>query len=148
MELALLVYIVDLITGLDSFLTGLLKITVAFSGAGLFLGFLVSVMEKPYSLNQMFMFIKKYYPVKTLLAILFTVWIIPSQATMKYIAAGYLIQTTFESEFVKETVTLSQKAVIKQLQVWSEDNSDLQELIKSVDLPLSNNSTKKENNHD
>lgn len=146
MELALLVYIVDLITGLDSFLTKLLYITTACSAAGLLIGFLVATVEDVYSLKQMFAFIKKYYPVKTLLAALFTVWLIPSQATMKYIAAGYLIQETFESEFVQETVTLSQKAVIKQLQVWSEDNSDLQELIKSVDLPLPKSTIKEENN--
>lgn len=146
MELALLVYIVDLITGLDSFLTKLLYITAACSAAGLLIGVLASIIEEVYSLKQMLMFIKKYYPVKTLLAALFTVWLIPSQDTMKYIAAGYLIQETFESEFVQETVTLSQKAVIKQLHVWSEDNSDLQELIKSVDLPLPKSTIKEENN--
>tara|TARA_R100000541_G_C1897352_1_gene84043 strand:+ start:73797 stop:74234 length:438 start_codon:yes stop_codon:yes gene_type:complete len=136
MELALLVYIVDLITGLDSFLTKTLGGFLVLTAGGLVVGFLVSIIEDCYTIKQMWDFLKKYYPVKTLLTALFIVWLIPSQQTMKYIGAAYLIQTTFESEFVQESITLSQKAVIKQLQTWSEDDADIKSLLNSVDIPL------------
>ena len=140
MELALLVWGVDLLSKLGDFLEATLTIFGVVVGMALF-GSMVALCEnykiKPYW--------KKYFPTKTLSVMLFFVWIIPSQQTMKYIAAGYLIQETFESEFVQETVTLSQKAVIKQLQVWSEGDNDIQELLNSVDLPLPKKTTKEEN---
>lgn len=145
MELALLVYVIDLVTGLDSFLTRTLLGFVGLTVVALVFGFLASVIENCYTITQMWDFIKKYYPVKTLSTILFIVWLIPSQQTIKYMGSAYLIQETFESEFVQETVTLSQKAVIKQLQVWSEGDNDIQELLNSVDLPLPKKITKEEN---
>ena len=141
MELALLVWGVDLLSKLGGFLGFTLALFSAVTVVALF-GTCLSLADnyevKPYW--------KKYFPTKTLFAALFLVWIIPSQQTMKYIAAGYLIQETFESEFVQETVTLSQKAVIKQLQIWSEGDNDIQELLSSVDLPLPKKITKEENN--
>lgn len=141
MELALLVWVVDLLSKLGNFLSFLLFLSAAIIlSAGIVSTF--ACMDgydvKPYW--------ERYFPTKTLFAALFVVWIIPSQQTMKYIAAGYLIQETFESEFVQETVTLSQKAVIKQLQVWAEGDTDIQELIESVDIPLPKSITKEENN--
>ena len=139
MEIALLVWAVDLLSKLGSFLNTLL---------GLLLGSIViAVLVTGFALIEGEDFKpcwKKYFPTKILFATLFFVWIIPSQQTMKYIATGYLIQETFESEFVQETVTLSQKAVIKQLQIWAEDNTDIQELIKGADLPLPERIVKKE----
>ena len=141
MELALLVWVVDLLSKLGDFLGGVLIMFV--------MAVVLSVFASVVGLADGWdvkSYWKKYFPTKTLFAVLFVVWIIPSQQTMKYIAAGYLIQETFESEFVQETVTLSQKAVIKQLQVWAEGDTDIQELIKSVDLPLPKTITKGENN--
>ena len=87
---------------------------------------------------------KKYFPTKTLVAVLFLAWIIPSQQTMKYIAAGYLIQETFQSEFVQESITLSQKAVINKLQSWAEDDTEIKSLLESADIPVPKLITEKE----
>ena len=136
MELALLVYVVDLLSKLGGFLS-----------AGLFGTFILTAFLAVISvmclgsgteddINDLKSWWKKYYPLKTILFALFLMWIIPSAETMKYIAAGYLIQETFESEFVQETVSLSQKAVIKQLQTWAEDNTDIEQLLESVDIPV------------
>ncbi len=136
MELAILVYIVDLITGLDSFLTKALAGFVGFTAAALVIGFLASVIENCYTLKQMWDFIKKYYPVKTLSIVLFVVWLIPSTQTIKYMGSAYLIQNTFQSEFVQESITLSQKAVINQLQSWAVEDTEIKSLLESVDIPV------------
>lgn len=141
MELALLVWVVDLLSKLGGFLGFALTLFSAVTFIALF-GTMFALADR-YEVKSYW---KKYFPTKTLFVALFLVWIIPSQQTMKYIAAGYLIQETFESEFVRETVTLSQKAVIKQLQVWAEGDNDIQELLNSVDLPLPKKITKEENN--
>lgn len=142
MELALLVYVVNLIADLKGFLTFTLAVVSAVTVACLVIS-LFATLEEGFDYVKVFW--KKYYPVKTIIFVLLLSWIIPSTQTMKYAGAAYLIQTTFESEFVQETVTLSQKAVIKQLQTWAEDNTDIQELIESVDIPLPKELTKKEN---
>lgn len=144
MELALLVYIVDLVTGLDSFLAKILVTIAALSGLGVVFGFLTSVIEKVYTLTQMRDFIKKYYPVKTLAFALFIVWLIPSTQTIKYMGSAYLIQETFQSEFVQESITLSQKAVINQLQSWAEDDTEIKSLLESADIPVPKLITEKE----
>ena len=132
MELALLVYVVDLLSKLSHFLSsGLIVCCILTVVGGVF-----SVLAKLIEDKDYFHYWKNYYPVKTIIATLFLVWVIPSTQTMKYIAAGYLIQETFESEFVQETVSLSQKAVIKQLQTWAEDNTDIEQLLESVDIPV------------
>ncbi len=139
MELALLVWVVDLLTKLGGFLGFALALFSGVIVVALF-GTMCALSDN-YEVKSYW---KKYFPTKTLITGLLLVWIIPSQQTMKYIAAGYLIQETFESEFVQETVTLSQKAVIKQLQIWSEGDTDIQELIKSVDIPLPKNNNEQE----
>ncbi len=144
MELALLVWVVDLVTGLDSFLVKILVAITVLTGLGLVFGFLTSVIEKVYTLKQMWDFIKKYYPVKTILTILFIVWLIPSQQTIKYMGSAYLIQETFQSEFVQESITLSQKAVINQLQSWAKVDTEIKSLLESVDIPLPKNNSEQE----
>lgn len=144
MELALLVYIVDLVTGLDSFLAKILVTIAVLSGLGVVFGFLASVIEKVYTLTQMLDFIKKYYPVKTLAFALLIVWLIPSTQTIKYMGSAYLIQETFQSEFVQESITLSQKAVINQLQSWAEDDTEIKSLLESADIPVPKLITEKE----
>lgn len=137
MELALLVWFVDLLSKLGSFS---FAIVVIFGITG-FVAIFVSVPATVEGCDVKHYW-KKYFPVKSLFTALLLVWLIPSEQTMKYIAAGYLIQNTFESDFTQEAITLSQKAAIKQLQVWSEGDSDIQELIKSVNLPLHTTSSK------
>lgn len=144
MELLWLVYIVDLISKLGGFLTFFIGTVTGISLITIFVS-AVAFLECDVDIKPYW---KKYFPLKTIVAALLLTWIIPSTQTMKFMAAGYLIQTTFESEFVQETVTLSQKAVIKQLQTWAEDNTDIQELIESVDIPLPKELTKKENTNE
>lgn len=139
MELALLVWVVDLLSKLGNFL----GFTLVVFSAGVVLALFMTIFAvcdnydvKPYW--------KKYFPTKTLVAVLFFAWIIPSQQTMKYIAAGYLIQETFQSEFVQESITLSQKAVINQLQSWAEDDTEIKSLLESADIPVPKLITEKE----
>lgn len=139
MELALLVYVIDLILKVNIVSWILFAVAVclpilAFLGTGLDRGDTEQAKES----------FKKYLKPKTIAALLTVSLLIPTTQTMKYIGAAYLVQTTFESEFVQETVTLSQKAVIKQLQAWAEDNTDIKELIESVDIPLPKELTKSE----
>ena len=136
MELALLVYVVDLLSKLSGFLVGGLFTISLITVMGGFICLMWASDADEDDRVEMKNYWKKYYPVKTILAAMFLVWAIPSTQTMKYIAAGYLIQETFESEFVQETVSLSQKAVIKQLQTWAEDNTDIEQLLESVNMPL------------
>ena len=42
------------------------------------------------------------------------------------------MQTTFESDFVQESATLSQKAIIKQLKVWAADSPDIKPLLNEI----------------
>ena len=139
MELALLVWVVDLLSKLGGFL----GFTLIMFSAGFVIALYITVFAlsdncdvKPHW--------KKYFPTKTLVVVLFFAWIIPSQQTMKYIAAGYLIQETFQSEFVQESITLSQKAVINQLQSWAEDDTEIKSLLESADIPVPKLITEKE----
>lgn len=140
MELALLVYVVDLILKINIVSWILFAVAVGLPVST----FLFVMMDYNTTTQQAQDSFKKYFKPKTIAALLVISLAIPTSQTMKFIAAGYLIQTTFESEFVQETVTLSQKAVIKQLQTWAEDNTDIQELIESVDIPLPKELTKSE----
>lgn len=134
MELAILVYAVDLI----------MKVSI-----WLWVGFGISValpcltwldhMMYPSDIRAAKDSFKRWFNIKLVLPLFVIALLIPSQQTMKYIGAAYLVQTTFESEFVQESITLSQKAVIKQLQTWSEDDADIKSLLNSVDIPLTKN---------
>ena len=140
MELALLVYSVDLLIKVSNWLWTAFAVSLAIPS----LTWLYHLVDSQgvEAAKESF---SKWFNIKLVVPLFAIALLIPSQQTMKYIAAGYLIQETFESEFVQETVTLSQKAVIKQLQVWSEGDNDIQELLNSVDLPLPKKTTKEEN---
>lgn len=131
MELAILVYSVDLIMKMSVWLW----VAFALSIIVPCLTWLYHVMDYKGIIAAKSSF-KKWFNFKLVLPLFVIALLIPSQQTMKYIGAAYLIQTTFESEFVQESITLSQKAVIKQLQTWSEDDADIKRLLNSVDIPL------------
>lgn len=139
MELALLVWVVDLLSKLGDFLGFTLVLFSAATVVALF-GTMFALADN-YEVRSYW---KKYFPTKTLASVLFFAWIIPSQQTMKYIAAGYLIQETFQSEFVQESITLSQKTVINQLQSWAEDDTEIKSLLESADIPVPKLITEKE----
>ena len=133
MELAILVYVIDLLLKVveysELFLWIMLVITIIWA--------LVVVSEKsdlPFEdvEEHIKRNIKKYYPYKLMILAGFLIFLIPNQQTMKYMGAGYLVQSTFESDFVQETATLSQKAIIKQLRVWAEDSPEIKPLLKEI----------------
>lgn len=70
---------------------------------------------------------------KTIALMLTLCVFIPSTDTIKYMAAGYLVQTTYQSEFVQQAGSLAGKAVINQLRTWSEANPDINTLLESIE---------------
>lgn len=54
---------------------------------------------------------------------------LPSDTTMKYMAGAYLLQSTYQTEFVQKAIPLSQKAVLNQLNRWAEDSTELKNLL-------------------
>jgi hypothetical protein len=55
--------------------------------------------------------------------------LLPSDNTIKYMAGAYLIQSTYDSEFVQTALPLGQKAVLNQLERWSKDSEELKDLL-------------------
>lgn len=55
--------------------------------------------------------------------------LLPSDTTMKYMAGAYLLQSTYQSDFVQQAIPLSQKAVLNQLNRWAEDSTELKNLL-------------------
>ena len=131
MELMWLVYGIDLILKVNviSWIVFALSVTIPC------VAFICTLMSTD-KLDPAQVSFKKYFKVKVMVGMLVGSLLVPSEQTMKYMGAAYLIQETFESEFVQETVSLSQKAVIKQLQTWAEDNTDIEQLLESVDIPV------------
>lgn len=132
MELALLVYGVDLLLNLNVVLWVVFAIAVVIPCAT----WLRSAGGYPANFAKGMENFKRFFYTKTVATVFVVAILIPSEQTMKYMGAAYLLQSTFESEFVQETVSLSQKAVIKQLQSWAEDNTDIEQLLHSVDIPV------------
>ena len=131
MELAILVYVIDLLLKVVSFSREFLWIMVPVS----FMWVVVAGYANAdgiYETDDAKRHFKKYYPYKLIILAGFLIFLIPNQQTMKYIGAGYLVQSTFESDFVQETATLSQKAIIKQLRVWAEDSPEIKPLLKEI----------------
>lgn len=138
MELALLVYGVDLLMKISFSLWVALATLVTIPSLGWLYGLEEGGFTKAKEAFSSMLNIKMAIP-------LFVVaLVIPSQQTMKYIAAGYLVQETFQSEFVQESITLSQKAVINQLQSWAEDDTEIKSLLESADIPVPKLITEKE----
>lgn len=129
MELAILVYVIDLLLKVVSFskvfLVLMAIVTFCWGLGG-------GVISYRYSSDDAKRHFKKYYPYKLMILAGFLIFLIPNQQTMKYIGAGYLVQSTFESDFVQETATLSQKAIIKQLRVWAEDSPEIKPLLNEI----------------
>ena len=58
---------------------------------------------------------------------------LPTEKTLQYAAGAYLIQTTYQSDFVQEAGSLAGKAVTNQLRKWAESNPDIDTLLESVE---------------
>lgn len=139
MELALLVYGVDLLLNLNVVLWVVFVIAVVVPC----ITWVRCAGDYPADFAKGIKNFKRFFYTKTVATVFAIAILIPSEQTMKYMGAAYLLQSTFESEFVQETVSLSQKAVIKQLQSWAEDNTDIEQLLESVDIPVPNELQKK-----
>ena len=133
MELALLVYVVDLLLNLNIALWWVFAIAIVIP---CITWFAAAAATYPTDFAKGVENFKRYFYTKSVVTVFWLAILIPSEQTMKYMGAAYLLQSTFESEFVQETVSLSQKAVIKQLQSWAEDNTDIEQLLESVDIPV------------
>lgn len=59
---------------------------------------------------------------------------LPTEKTLQYAAGAYLLQTTYESDFVQEAGSLAGKAVTNQLRKWAESNPDIDTLLESVEV--------------
>ena len=140
MGLALLVYVVDLLLNLNVVLWVVFGIAVV---VPCITWFAAAAGDYPADFAKGIKNFKRFFYTKTVTTVFAIAILIPSEQTMKYMGAAYLVQSTFQSEFVQETVSLSQKAVIKQLQSWAEDNTDIEQLLESVDIPVPNELKKK-----
>lgn len=130
MELALVVYLVNLVVNIKDSLVlinFLLGVALLISGVFLILidknGWVPSIRENV--LNYVFL-------PKTFAFVILLNFLIPSEKTMQYMAGGYLVQTVYTSEFVNKAAPLAQKAVLNQLEVWAKDNDQVKELLSTV----------------
>lgn len=127
MELALVVYLVNLLTEFDHLVSGLVVAYLFLSGV-----FSLIHLMATESLSETSVIIKKYIFFKTALFFGFICLLIPSEKTMQYMAGAYLVQTVYTSEFVNKAAPLAQKAVLNQLETWAKDNDQVKELLSTV----------------
>lgn len=64
--------------------------------------------------------------------------LLPTEKTLQYAGAAYLIQSTYESEFVQEAGSLAGKAITNQLRKWATDNPDVNGLLESLEQTKDN----------
>lgn len=133
MTLALLVYVVNLLTSIDNFLGGLIASMVVFAlTAGIFsLFYFEPSDEEDWKEWRAFAYKYVIWP-KTLVLSLLITWLIPDQKTIEYMAGAYIIQETYESEFVQKAGTLAGQAVLNQLAVWAKDNGEVEKLLDQL----------------
>lgn len=72
--------------------------------------------------------LKKLKPWYAVVPVILAVFI-PNGSTIKYMAGAYLLQSSYQSEFVQTALPLGQKAVLNQLKRWSEDSEELKDLL-------------------
>ncbi len=133
MTLALLVYVVNLLTSIDNFLGGLVGAMIVFAIAAGTLSFFAHDPRDEEGWKEWRAFVYKYiiWP-KTLVLSLLITWLIPDQKTIEYMGAAYIIQETYESEFVQKAGTLAGQAVLNQLTVWAKDNGEVEKLLEQL----------------
>lgn len=127
MELALVVYLVNLLTEFDHLVSGLVVTYLFLSGL-----FTLSHLMSTESISETGVMVKKYFFFKTAILFGFICLLIPSEKTMQYMAGAYLVQTVYTSEFVNKAAPLAQKAVLNQLESWAKDNDQVKELLSTV----------------
>ncbi len=133
MTLALIVYLVNLLTSVDDFLGGFIVCLIGFSVCGVFI---LGVAKEPSTDEQW----KEYRTLlyryalwpKTLVLSLLICWLIPSEKVIQYLAGAYIIEETYKSEFVQKASTLAGQAVLNQLAVWAKDNGEVEQLLTQL----------------
>ena len=148
MELMFLVWLVDLLVTLDNAIGGVLdniEPIFALTIVGCVVGFMFyGMIFQPdgetmvRDLKKVFSIVKTSFKKRYIIIPLVLAWLIPSPKVMMYMGGAYLAQSTFESDFVQETATLSQKAVINQLTLWSEEAPELNEVLESLGVDQEN----------
>ena len=128
MELMLVVYGVQLISSAGFYLTIVITCMVVLS----FVMWMRYVDSYQYEEEECLLSAKKYTYWKTVAALLVTVWLIPSERTLQYMAGAYLIQSVYESTEAREIGNATKKAVMSQLEVWSKGNEQLITLIEQI----------------
>lgn len=126
MELALLVWIVSWLNPLGFLLCMLSIMTVAVS--------LTAKMAHTFdNYPDIVETAKKFMYFKTSIFLLVLSIIIPNEKTAQYMAGAYLIQSTYESDFVQKATPLAQQAVLNQLKMWAKDNKELETLVGQME---------------
>lgn len=133
MELALLVYVVDLLINIDTFFNGLVGFMIFLAVVGgAFTAIYLSDHNGEFSDWRRIWYAYWAWP-KILIMSLIITWLIPDEKTVKYMSAAYIVQETYQSEFVQKAGTLAGKAVLNQLAVWAEDNGEVEKLLKQLE---------------
>lgn len=122
MELALLVWGISLLNavGFTLFVFSLVIGTV-------------SLFCKIYQIEEKDDSVTKYIYLKTFICLLILSILLPSEKTAQYMAGAYLIQSTYESDFVQTATPLAQQAVLNQLKMWAKDNKELETLVGQME---------------
>lgn len=130
MELALFVWLVSLLSGLDyfTFVTMMLTFIATVMVGGLY----VLVPEEHWDKQIRVNCLKYLFLPKTLAMLMFITWITPSEKTIQYMAGAYLLQSVYQSDIVNKAAPLAEKAILNQLQAWAKDNPDVATLIENI----------------
>jgi hypothetical protein len=130
MELALLVWLVSLLTSLDNFAQVAFAVGVTFT---LLCGLLLLVVPEKEWNNEIRVNCKNYLFIpKTTLCLFLVTWIIPSEKTIQYMAGAYLLQSVYQSDIVNKAAPLAEKAILNQLKSWAKDNPEVENLIQNT----------------
>jgi hypothetical protein len=133
MNLLSVVYFVNLLVSADNFLNGLIGalIIIALIAVVVVLAHLGDFSEEETVVFKQKAYKYALWP-KTILFSIFMCWVIPNEKTMQYMAGAYIIEQTYNSDFVQQASTLAGKAVLNQLANWAEDNSDVETLLNQL----------------
>ncbi len=131
MELMLVVYLVDLLNTIKVASGVGLVCLVTLALVGL-IGFVDKTRKEEKEAYAIFWKQNMFWHKTAALLVALSV-LLPSTETVKCMAAGYLVQTAYESDFAQEAGSLTGKAVTNQLRKWAESNPDIETLIESVD---------------
>ena len=127
MELMLIVWLVSIISNLPEFLCLFVVPLMVAAAIGLLVVY--DPWDEEVRAERLALWEEHVFYPKTIIAMLIALVIIPSESAMKYMSGAYLLQSTYQSDFVQQAIPLSQKAVLNQLNRWAEDSTELKNLL-------------------